>query len=60
MALYIVSLTMCSLVAGGTPGECSGMVPQSPWLWLLAVGHRRQYTDAKPTVPRALGSHSGE
>lgn len=41
---------------GRTPGKCHRLVPQSPRLWLLALGDRRQYPDAEPAISGALRS----
>lgn len=39
---------------GRKAGECYWLVSQSPWLWLLVIRNRCQYTDAKSAVPGTI------
>ena len=50
----------CVSPTGWSVGECDWLVPQSPRLRLLAVGHWRQHTDVEPTIPRTFCCHSGQ
>lgn len=50
---------MCN-PSGWPAGECYRLVPQSPGLWMLALGHRCQHSDAQPAVSGAFCGRCGK
>lgn len=41
-------------------GECHWLVPQSPRLRMLVIGHRCQHSDAQPAVSGTLCGRCGK